>query len=776
MPNTPVSSPEMQNDSMQKDMPRARYSVAEVPVNKISSGTTEVSGWSIREIIDMLLRRWRWMILVFGVVFCLGVLHTITTTRQFSSTSEVMIRVKNPFAQTSLLPGILSLEDFLNSTSINTEIRWLRSMDFQQSVFNGLSPDIRKAGFPDVTVDKNEKESSVITITVVSITPRMCAAMANAMVEKLIARDEEENVKATAKAIAYIDQERVRVSKELKVARSGLATFETTYGVINDSSGNNTGKLALLTAQSSKLESDKSDAEQANALSSSMKAQFEQRLRHEDPMIVSAYIEDRSPILDKIDQELVDLETRRTEIRMTYADGAPEIQRINDLIKAKRAARADYLAVRVSSKTHSMNPQFQELLKQYMQACTDEDTSNIRQKVLKVAIDKLQQELSQLPPLETRGAELRSKVMQLESTNALMNQAYETLRITEASKTSNVLLLSVALENTKPISPNVPRNIAVTLLMGLVLALGVAMVLESFDDRVHSQANIERISSRPLLAYIPRVPEGESPQLLHGTHGRSSILEGMRLLRSNLAFAAMDNKSQHILAVTSPGSSEGKTTTAINLAVVFALDGKKVVLVDADLRRPSLHSYFELERKVGLTSVATGSTPLDEALQPTFIEGISLLATGPLPPNPPEVLNAKSTRQVFAELQKRFDVVIVDTPPAAGLSDVPVISTLVDGIIFVISAEQTHCGQLQMALQTLEQIGAPILGFILNKIDTTRSHYRYYYYYYYNYYNYNYGQEGEDTGTGEKQKRHRHRRGSDKSIDRDDLGASNKHE
>ena len=182
------------------------------------------------------------------------------------------------------------------------------------------------------------------------------------------------------------------------------------------------------------------------------------------------------------------------------------------------------------------------------------------------------------------------------------------------------------------------------------------------------------------------------------------------------------------------------------------MDGKRVIVVNADLRKPSLHRYFDLPRGFGLTNVATGQLSLAEAILTTSIEGVSLLGSGPLPPNPPEVLNSKGTRAIFARLAEDYDAVIVDMPPTAGLSDSSVLSTILDGLLVVVSENQTHSSQLQIALRALEGVEAPILGFVYNKYNAERSHYGYYYYYYY-------GESGlSDEGkSGRQRKRHRHR-------------------
>ena len=195
--------------------------------------------------------------------------------------------------------------------------------------------------------------------------------------------------------------------------------------------------------------------------------------------------------------------------------------------------------------------------------------------------------------------------------------------------------------------------------------------------------------------------------------------------------------------MSSSGPGEGKSTTCANLALAMAMDGKRVIIVDCDLRRPSMHTLLGVSREVGVTNVLTGSSTLEEAIVSGGVPGLDVLPTGPLPPNPTEVLNAPSTRRLFTELAERYDVVLVDCPPSAGLSDVQVISTLVDGLLLVVTINETLRERLRIAIRALALAGAPLIGVVINRLDMRRQGYGYYYYYY------------AEDGTGERKKKRR---------------------
>jgi len=207
-------------------------------------------------------------------------------------------------------------------------------------------------------------------------------------------------------------------------------------------------------------------------------------------------------------------------------------------------------------------------------------------------------------------------------------------------------------------------------------------------------------------------------QLITVTEPRSPISEAYRTLRTNLDFAGLDRKLQ-TLVITSAGVAEGKSTTLANLAVVTAQAGQKVILVDADLRRPSLHGLFGLENDAGLTTMMMDEAALAAPpLQDTGIDGLALLSSGPLPPNPAELMGSRRMEEVIAALSQRAAHVFFDTPPVVAVTDAAVLATKVDGVLLVISAGKTRREYARSAVQRLQQINARLVGTVLTNVST----------------------------------------------------------
>lgn len=269
---------------------------------------------------------------------------------------------------------------------------------------------------------------------------------------------------------------------------------------------------------------------------------------------------------------------------------------------------------------------------------------------------------------------------------------------------------------TSPVSPNTPLNIVVGLVIGLALGITAATLRARLDHRVRTERDVVAITSRPIIGRIAFDPKASEHPLILDENLRGARAEAFRMLRTNLQFLKAGNRASFV--VTSSIESEGKSSTSINLATVIADSGSRVVLVDADLRRPRVDQYMGLVGSVGLSDVLIGRVELEDALQPWGDGGLFVLAAGTLPPNPSELLGSQAMEALVNVLERDFDVVIFDAPPLLPVTDAAILAGSVAGVILVVAAGKTRRAQLSGAISVLENVGLKPSGLVLNLLPT----------------------------------------------------------
>lgn len=328
----------------------------------------------------------------------------------------------------------------------------------------------------------------------------------------------------------------------------------------------------------------------------------------------------------------------------------------------------------------------------------------------------------------------------------------------KGSRTNYLSVVEPATVSTTPVSPKVKMNLLLAASIGFLLAAAGAYLLEYLDDTIKTGDDVDRVLTLPTLGAITRIRGIHEPSdnLVAMQHPRSPITEAYRVLRTNIQFSSLSNPSTGLgtgpsarLLVTSAGPGEGKTTTACNLAVTMAQAGKRVILTDTDLRRPSIHRFFGVPNQFGLTSLLLdGDLSVEDALIESTVSGLRLLPSGPLPPNPAELLGSEPMKRLVDQLKELADVIIFDSPPALAVADATILGSLCSGVVLVVDAGRTRSDMVQRGKETLEQVGLKVLGVVLNRLSTRRAGGYYYYYYYYSH---------DGAGEGQRRKKSRDR-------------------
>ena len=358
------------------------------------------------------------------------------------------------------------------------------------------------------------------------------------------------------------------------------------------------------------------------------------------------------------------------------------------------------------------------------------DELEVKIKETQEEIVKKQSELAELfSARRIDDAQNELNALQTKLTSLQANYA-SLLTNTQRGAINTMRVVEVAPLPTIPIGPNKLLTILLAAFIGFVLAVAAAYLMEYLDDTLKSPEDAQRHLE---LATLGMVPEIERQSIENGlitlTEGRGMAAESFRVLSTNLRFIALDSPIRS-LVVTSAAPIEGKSLTASNLAIAMAQAGRRVILVDADLRKPNLHRLFKVPNNVGVTSMLLEDHSDPKLfLQPTEIPSLSLITSGRLPPNPTDLLGSNRMRDLLNKLLDQCDLLVLDAPPILGMADAPVVAAQVDGSLLVLDFGRTRSGTAQQAVNALKQVGARVVGVVLNRIPPRQNGHYYYYYY-----------------------------------------------
>ncbi|PYR27593.1 MAG: hypothetical protein DMF98_05440 [Acidobacteria bacterium] len=296
-------------------------------------------------------------------------------------------------------------------------------------------------------------------------------------------------------------------------------------------------------------------------------------------------------------------------------------------------------------------------------------------------------------------------------------------------KVSNIRIVDAAELPQVPASPDKPLNVLLAILGGSIMAVGLAFFFEYCDNRIKSPAEIKAHLGLPFIGMIPKmaVADGESAPLLD-KGATPNFAEAMRTVRTNVLFSSTADGGQSIV-VTSSGPGEGKTVVSSNLALALAQTGQRVLLIDADMRRPRVHQVFAERQEPGLSNILVGDTKTGDAVRPTSCSTLWILPAGHLPPNPAELLGSKRFEDFIETLKDHFAFVIIDSPPIMAVSDSAIVAHMADGVLFVIGSEMTSRGVARTAVEQLINANGHMIGAVLNRVDLTHNAYYYSQYY-----------------------------------------------
>lgn len=697
-------------------------------------------------ILDYLAHSYKYRYLaasVFLLAVLVAVAKTYATTPLYRGQARLIVEVEDD--QVSNLAGVLSGENFRDPapyyqtqfrilTSRELARRTVRSLKLDQvAEFNGvgaartnLAEAVERAkgwvglsrpavptgpppealvvsGFLSRVAVEPVKGTRLVDVSFVSASPELAARAANQLAREYVDQNAEQRRYYVTSGLSWLEQELERQKSKVESSERALASYREEQNAVSLEDRQNI-VVSRLNQLNDAVTRAKTTLVQKEALYNQVKALSPGAPVDSIPAIL------QNPYVQSLKTQLAELERDRANLSERYGERHPEIIKVNASIRdASRQLEQEL------SKT------IDAIRNDYQAAAAEERALSDTLDEQKGAALSLGRKSVSYTVLE-REAQSNRQVYE----NLLARE--KELQVLAGSRGNNVRVVELAEVPGAPFSPNLRRALALASMVGLALAVGLVVVLSYLDDTVRTPEDITNKLNVPFLGLVPKVKPGESPLL--STKAPHEFGESFRSLRTALAFS---NSAQggKVVVLTSSQPLEGKTTTACNIALALALGGERVLLIDADLRRPSVARTLGLEEGRGLSHLLTGQAAPRDVIRRMDTPNLWVMSAGQVPPNPSELLASPRMKALLDANHGWFDWVIVDAPPILAVTDAVILAPLASGVAFVVRSEMTPQRHVKQALGTLMRGQPRLLGVVLNGVDLDRN--KYYYSRYYGY-------------------------------------------
>ncbi len=709
---------------------------------------------TLREYMRVLIKR-KWMvILVIAGIFMAVAVASLRQTPIYEAVGQIVVNK----ADSNLITfkDSTPVVDYYDQADLDTEVRILQSDLMALQVIRQLNLDKRPefGGHSDqrqanLVADPLQSDSKhisallgsfrgnlhvtlipstrIMEIHYTSTDPQLAASVVNTLADTYIKQNFQTKFESTMQASDWLSKQLVDLQMKVETSQEKLVRYQKEHEILGTDEKTNiiTEKLDELNKEMTQAESDRMQKE----------ALYRQTQSNDPVAVAAAIISDTtgsgsvatSGLLDRLRDQQAGLRIQVAELSTQFGPQYPKIEQLNNQLK-----EIDRQLLLETNKA------VDHLKGQYLAALQ-------REEMLRGSFEKQKQEANKLNESAIEYSILKRD---LDSNRTLYEGLLEKLKeagVTAVLRSNNFRIIDAARVPTSPSEPNIPRNLLFALVLGVISGVGLAFLLENMDNTVRTPEQATALSLLPALGMIPlgsksgnHGPAGkrlalttskEVVELVTQVRPQSQMAESYRALRTSLLLSNLGAPPK-VIMVTSARPQEGKTTTSINTAIVLAQKGVRVLLMDADLRRPSVHKTMGMGPRSGLSNVLTGSATLQQTITTsTILPNLFIMPAGTPPPNPAELLASSNMRDLIVELREMYDHIVIDTPPTLSVTDAVVLSPRADATILVIRSGQTTKQALRRARDILMQVNAHVAGVLLNAVDLTSPDYYYYYEY-----------------------------------------------
>lgn len=730
---------------------------------------------AVGEYIRVLIKR-KWIILgCLVTILSLVAIASLRMTKVYEASGTIAIN--KPDNSLNFQNSATFSLDYYDPTELETEVRILQSDVLALEVIRELNLDHRSdAGGqapPSPSLDMEpdplqvdparasamlggfkgnlrvalSQNSRIIEVHYRSADPQIAASVVNTLMETYVEDNRKARFESTMQASDWLQKQLVDLQMKVETSQEKLVRYQKEHEILGMDEKQNitTAKLDEINKELTMAESDRMDKEALTHMVDS--GDPDAIAASGDNIAPDAGNQSPSALMGSLRVKQADLKLQVAELNTTFGPSYPKLAQLNNQLKE------------IDSQIQAEMKKIQAKVRgQYITALR-------RESMLHDALEKQKQEANKL-----NESAIQYNILKRES------ETYRTLyegileKLKEAGvaaglKSNNFRIVDSARQPSYPIEPNIPRNLGFAMMLGLASGVGLAFLLEGLDNTIRTTEQAQNISGLASLGMIPlgskSARDGANPkrlviasskeavELVTQVRPQSQMAESYRALRTSLLLSNLGAPPK-VIMVTSALPQEGKTTTSINTAVVLAQKGVRVLLIDADLRRPSIHKTLGMGPRSGLSNVLTGSITLEQAITRTSIlPNLFILPAGTPPPNPAELLASANMKEVLAQLGEQYDHIVLDTPPSLSVTDAVVLSPRADAVVLVIRSGKTTKQALRRARDILAHVNAKVVGVLLNAVDLTSPDYYYYYEYQGKYAGYYH--DGESSGHADEE-------------------------
>jgi len=723
------------------DKPRQYPLASPYPIYYSPEGEEE----HLKDYLHILLRR-KWIVITFLIAIVTTVtIGTFLKEPLYKSVITIKIDKENP--------NILAFKDVVNleraeEDYYQTQYKILKSRNLAKRVIRSLhlntNPELSPGannqtkqasasalskqglleddgitpGLIDTFISRVEvtplQRSRLVNVSFTSHDPELAAKVANAIGESFIDLNIESKFEATNQAKTWLEKQLDDMKAKVEEAEEALNAYAAKNGIIfldKDDTGKGSDNQNLITKKLSELST---DVTAATAERIGKEALYRD-MNSADPENSSVVM--NNPLMMELKKTYASIDSEYNQMLKIYKPDYPKMVRLHEQI--------NQIKKKMDTETRKIISSVKK----------DYEVALKRENQLKAAMNVQKKEALDL---NERSVQYQILKREADTNKELYNGLLQRLKETGVSASltaSNIQVLDRAEVPKKPFKPNRPLNIMLSLIAGLFGGIGLAFFTEYLDNTIKTPDDVEKKIVLPPLGLVPNYSAGKSNlavEYISHSDSKSPMAEAYRSIRTFLLLSS-GGKPPRVMMVTSPERDEGKTTTSINTAISLTTQADaKVVIIDADMRKPRLHNIFELDNAKGLSTFLSGNVELGDGLiKSSEIENFDIITAGPIPPNPAELLSSYRFRELIQGLYSLYSFIIVDTPPILGIADPLIVSQYTDGVIMVVRSGKTPKETAKEARKLLEGVNAKILGVVLNSVDQSAMRYSYYYKYYY---------------------------------------------